>query len=84
MLLADRDHIFFEFKAKETSAEVRAMFRGFDGYVQADAKSVYDALFRPPDQDTTEAMAAFVSRADAGATCAGSTGRPRSLGSGGT
>lgn len=50
-LLADRDHIFFEFKAKETSAEVRAMFRGFEGYVQADAKSVYDALFRPPDPD---------------------------------
>lgn len=51
VLIADRDHIFFEFKAKETSAEVRAMFRGFSGYVQADAKSVYDALFRPPDPD---------------------------------
>jgi transposase len=51
VLIADRDHIFFEFKAKETSAEVRAMFRGFEGYVQADAKSVYDALFRPPDPD---------------------------------
>ena len=51
VLIADRDHIFFEFKAKETSAEVRAMFRGFEGYVQADAKSVYDALFRPPDPE---------------------------------
>jgi transposase len=49
VLIADRDHIFFEFKAKETSAEVRAMFRGFEGYIQADAKSVYDALFRPPN-----------------------------------
>lgn len=51
VLLADRDHIFFEFKARETSSEVRAMFRGFEGYLQADAKSVYDALFRPPDPD---------------------------------
>lgn len=49
VMLADRDHIFFEFKAKETSAEVRAMFHGFEGYVQADAKSVYDVLYRPAD-----------------------------------
>ena len=26
------------------------MFRGFSGYVQADAKSVYDILFREPDE----------------------------------
>jgi transposase len=56
VLLADRDHVFFEFKAKETSQDVRAMFRGFEGYVQADAKSVYDVLVRPaapddPDDD---------------------------------
>jgi len=51
VMLADRDHVFFEFKAKETSAEVRAMFHGFEGYVQADAKSVYDVLYRPPDSD---------------------------------
>src|SRR3954466_12627607 len=29
------------------------MFRGFSGYIQADAKSVYDALFTPPAQRTT-------------------------------
>jgi transposase len=51
VLLADRDHVFFDFTAKETSKQVRAMFRGFEGYVQADAKSVYDALFRDPDPD---------------------------------
>jgi len=28
------------------------MFKGFSGYVQADAKSVYDILFRPPDDKT--------------------------------
>lgn len=54
VLLADRDHIFFDFTAKETSKQVRAMFRGFEGYVQADAKSVYDALFRDPDPDDPE------------------------------
>lgn len=48
--LADRDHVFFEYTPRETSAAVGEMFRGFSGYVQADAKSVYDALFRPPDQ----------------------------------
>lgn len=49
--IADRDHVFFEYTAKETSAAVSAMFRGYTGYVQADAKSVYDALFRPPERD---------------------------------
>jgi len=47
--IADRDHVFFEFTPRETSAVVAEMFKGFGGYVQADAKSVYDILFRPPD-----------------------------------
>jgi len=54
--IADRDHVFFEYTARETSDAVRAMFNGYSGYVQADAKSVYDVLFRapkakPPDDD---------------------------------
>jgi transposase len=49
VMIADRDHIFFEFTPKETSENVRAMFKGFEGYLQADAKSVYDVLFRPPE-----------------------------------
>jgi len=48
VMLADRDHVFFEYTAHETSAAVGEMFRGFSGYVQADAKSVYDVLFRAP------------------------------------
>jgi len=48
VLLADRDHALFEYTAKENSAFVRQMLAGFSGYVQADAKSVYDVLFRPP------------------------------------
>ena len=46
--IADRDHVFFEYTPKETSAAVGDLFKGFSGYIQADAKSVYDLLFRPP------------------------------------
>jgi len=48
--IADRDHVFFEYAQKETSAAVREMFEGFSGYIQADAKSVFDVLFREPDK----------------------------------
>ena len=47
--IADRDHVFFEYLPKETSAAVGEIFKGFTNYVQVDAKSVYDALFRPPE-----------------------------------
>lgn len=49
--IADRDHILFDFVDRHTTGNVRAMFRGFEGYLQADAASVYDALFRPADPD---------------------------------
>ena len=42
--------LFFEYLARETSAAIGELFRGFGGYVQADAKSTYDFLFRPPEQ----------------------------------
>ena len=48
--IADRDAVFFEYTERETSAAVLEMFRGFAGYVQADAKSVYDILFREPSE----------------------------------
>ena len=60
VVLADRDHVFFEYQPKHTSEAVCAMFKAFKGYVQADAHCVYDALFRgdarvdeadkPPDE----------------------------------
>ena len=59
VVLADKDHIFFEYQPKHTSAAVCSMFRGFKGYIQADAHCIYDALFRgdavdegekPPDE----------------------------------
>lgn len=60
VLIADRDHIFFEYTAKENSRVVAEMFKGYSGYIQADAKSVYDVLFvdpveRGPD-DTDDAV----------------------------
>ena len=59
VVLADKDHVFFEYQAKHTSDAVCAMFKGFKGYIQADAHCIYDALFRgeavgedekPPDE----------------------------------
>jgi transposase len=50
VLIADRDHVFYEYVAKENSRTVADMFYGYSGYIQADAKSVYDALFKPPDE----------------------------------
>ena len=47
--VADRDAVFFEYVERETSAAVMELFRGFEGYIQADAKNVYDILFREPD-----------------------------------
>lgn len=46
VVLADKDHVFFEYQPKHTSDAVCAMFRGFTGYIQADAHCIYDALFR--------------------------------------
>jgi transposase len=44
--IADADHVFFEFTPAETSEVVDRMFAGYTGFVQADAKSVFDVLFR--------------------------------------
>lgn len=46
VVLADRDHIFFEYQVKHTSEAVCQMFRGFSRYIQADAHVIYNALYR--------------------------------------
>jgi transposase len=46
VVLADQDHVFFEYQREHTSKAVCEMFRGFTGYIQADAHAIYDALFR--------------------------------------
>jgi transposase len=47
--VADKDHIFFEYLERETSENVSKAFFGFGGYVQADAKNVFDVLFADPE-----------------------------------
>jgi transposase len=64
--IADRDHVFFEYTPKETSAAVGEMFKGFKGYVQADAKSVYDALFKPPEKPPDDEGADLASPSEVG------------------
>jgi transposase len=49
VMVADRDHVLFEYVPRETSAAVRELFRGYSGYVQADAKNTYDVLFNEPE-----------------------------------
>ena len=44
-MLADRDHVLFEYVEKENGKTIHALFRGYSGYVQADAKSVFNLLF---------------------------------------
>lgn len=46
--IADADHVFFEFTPEETGEVLQRMFEGFSGFVQADAKSVFDVLYRSP------------------------------------
>lgn len=48
--IADADHVFFEYTPVETSEVVGELFKGYSGFVQADAKSVFDVLFRPPKE----------------------------------
>ncbi len=54
VMVADQDHVIFQYTPKHTSDFVKTMLHGFTGYVQADANSVYDALFRPPQPRDSE------------------------------
>jgi transposase len=54
VVLADRDHVFFEYKRRHTSAAVCEMFRGYGGYILADAHCIYDALFRGDARDSPD------------------------------
>ena len=58
--IADSDYVFFHFTPKHTHHVPLSMFEGFSGIVQADASSVYDALFRRPDAPTEAGCLAHV------------------------
>lgn len=44
-LVADRDHVLFRYTPRHTKDGPREFLRGYKGYVQADASSVYEALY---------------------------------------
>jgi transposase len=46
VLVADRDHVLFRYTSKHNREGPKAFLRGYKGYVQADAASVYNELFR--------------------------------------
>lgn len=50
VMIADRDHILYEYLKKENGETIHKRFRGFSGYVQADAKSVFNLLFADEDE----------------------------------
>ena len=51
-IVADCDHVLFEYTSEHTSKVVADLFEGFEGYLQTDASSVYNILERgPPDVD---------------------------------
>ncbi len=49
VVVADRDHVLFNFSARHSSDVPRELLRGFRGFVLADASSVYDRLFAAED-----------------------------------
>lgn len=51
-IIADRDHVLFEYTAEHSSAVVARLFAGFKGFLQTDASSVYDILEHPPPTET--------------------------------
>ncbi len=53
--LFDKAHAFFEYVPRETSDAVQGLMAGYTGYVQADAKSVYEVLFRPTSDGDDDA-----------------------------
>ena len=48
VLLADKDHVFFRYTNKHNGDAVKRFLGDFGGYLQADACSIYDALYRDP------------------------------------
>ncbi|MBL0195733.1 MAG: transposase [Myxococcales bacterium] len=45
-IVADRDHVLFSYVERHTQDAVASLFKGFRGYLQSDASSVYDILDR--------------------------------------
>ena len=46
VLVVDNEHVLFRYTPRHTSDAPKEFLRGYKGYVQADAHTVYDALYR--------------------------------------
>lgn len=55
-VVADCDHVLYEFTSSHSSDFVRELFKGFKGFLQSDASSVYDILERGPPNPTDETL----------------------------
>lgn len=55
-IVADCDHVLFAYAARHTQEAVAKLFKGFRGYLQSDASSVYDILERGPPRDSDEGV----------------------------
>jgi transposase len=54
-IVVDADHVLFHYVEKHSSDAVAQLFKGFTGFLQSDASSVYDILERgPPDRNDTK------------------------------
>lgn len=51
-IVADCDHVLFAYTEKHNSDAVKELFKGFRGFLQSDASSVYNILERGPPEDT--------------------------------
>jgi hypothetical protein len=55
-IVADCDHVLYEFTSSHSSEFVRELFKGFKGLLQTDASSVYDILERGPPNAADETL----------------------------
>ena len=55
-IVADCDHVLFEYTDSHSSSFVQELFKGFRGFLQSDASSVYDILDRGPPDPNDEAL----------------------------
>ena len=55
-VVADCDHVLFSYVERHTSEAVAKLFRGYRGYLQSDASSVYDVLDRGPPADSEQGV----------------------------
>jgi transposase len=56
-IVADCDHVLFAYVPRHTQDAVAKLFKGFRGYLQSDASSVYNILDRGPPTDADQGVA---------------------------